>query len=360
MAGWPAPHIDRKVRVLTIVDRAKSCTCPLVKQGLTPAAQCECTLGWQEETYLADPRAAREGLAYRIDTPGWQPVRLSDRSVVVSELARGGTWTRAEATVLTPVAPAADACRSPGRIARAHSSVPCGHHPTCAHATRVLAHSSGIFPGPSHFGCTWGSGSRQSDRGNRGPREITRNRRGTRGSKGVPEDGMRARRVRMRVESCSTRPRRWRPARRRCRTSAWHSPATRWPRWSASWPPGPTAPACAEDPREDRPGMRQAGRPLRQVQGRPRRVFRHGQEGLGHRLPWDKEKGIITVAVAEGECGCPLVDNKRTPPFFCNCSVGIPEGIVRDRLRTAGPGVAQGVEARRQQAVRLRGLRACR
>ena len=50
--GWmtSAEH-DRKAGVITIVDRATSCTCPLVKQGLTPAAQCECTLGWQEETY---------------------------------------------------------------------------------------------------------------------------------------------------------------------------------------------------------------------------------------------------------------------------------------------------------------------
>lgn len=37
---------------------------------------------------------------------------------------------------------------------------------------------------------------------------------------------------------------------------------------------------------------------------------------------WDKEKGVITVAVPEGECGCPMVDNKRTPAFWCNCSVG--------------------------------------
>jgi len=37
---------------------------------------------------------------------------------------------------------------------------------------------------------------------------------------------------------------------------------------------------------------------------------------------WDREKGVITIAVAEGECGCPLVDNKRTPVFWCNCSVG--------------------------------------
>ena len=36
----------------------------------------------------------------------------------------------------------------------------------------------------------------------------------------------------------------------------------------------------------------------------------------------DKSTGRITVAVAEGECGCPLVDPKRTPAFFCHCSVG--------------------------------------
>ncbi|HEX6976481.1 MAG TPA: hypothetical protein VF147_18870 [Vicinamibacterales bacterium] len=50
--GWMASaDYDRTTGVITIVDRSKSCTCPLVKRGLTPAAQCECTLGWQEETY---------------------------------------------------------------------------------------------------------------------------------------------------------------------------------------------------------------------------------------------------------------------------------------------------------------------
>jgi len=50
--GWmaSADH-DSKTGVITIVDRATSCTCPLVKRGLTPGLQCECTLGWQEETY---------------------------------------------------------------------------------------------------------------------------------------------------------------------------------------------------------------------------------------------------------------------------------------------------------------------
>ena len=50
--GWMASaEHDRTTGVITIVDRATSCTCPLVKRGVTPAAQCECTLGWQEETY---------------------------------------------------------------------------------------------------------------------------------------------------------------------------------------------------------------------------------------------------------------------------------------------------------------------
>lgn len=37
---------------------------------------------------------------------------------------------------------------------------------------------------------------------------------------------------------------------------------------------------------------------------------------------WDKARGVVTVSVAEGPCGCPLVDNTRTPAFWCSCSVG--------------------------------------
>ena len=50
--GWmsSAEH-DREAGILTIVDRSASCSCPLVKPGRTPGLQCECTLGWQEETY---------------------------------------------------------------------------------------------------------------------------------------------------------------------------------------------------------------------------------------------------------------------------------------------------------------------
>ena len=31
---------------------------------------------------------------------------------------------------------------------------------------------------------------------------------------------------------------------------------------------------------------------------------------------------VVTVSVAEGDCGCPLVDKRRTPAVWCNCSVG--------------------------------------
>jgi hypothetical protein len=36
----------------------------------------------------------------------------------------------------------------------------------------------------------------------------------------------------------------------------------------------------------------------------------------------DRARGVVTVTVAEGECSCPLVDSRRTPVFWCNCSVG--------------------------------------
>jgi hypothetical protein len=55
--------------------------------------------------------------------------------------------------------------------------------------------------------------------------------------------------------------------------------------------------------------------------GDPEGYFATARRNWGTEFSWDTEKGI-TVAVAEGECSCPLVDTKRTLPFFCNCSVG--------------------------------------
>lgn len=52
--GWMAKaEYDERASVITITDSSKNCTCPLVKKGLTSGLQCECTLGWQEQTYGA-------------------------------------------------------------------------------------------------------------------------------------------------------------------------------------------------------------------------------------------------------------------------------------------------------------------
>ncbi len=54
----------------------------------------------------------------------------------------------------------------------------------------------------------------------------------------------------------------------------------------------------------------------------PEGYFAAAKKNWGTDFAWDKEKGVVTVAVAEGDCGCPLVDKRRTPAVWCNCSVG--------------------------------------
>jgi predicted hydrocarbon binding protein len=44
---------DAAKGTIRIVDKSTTCTCPLVKKGLTPPSFCDCTLGWQEEVYSA-------------------------------------------------------------------------------------------------------------------------------------------------------------------------------------------------------------------------------------------------------------------------------------------------------------------
>lgn len=56
--------------------------------------------------------------------------------------------------------------------------------------------------------------------------------------------------------------------------------------------------------------------------GDPDGYFATAKKMWGTDFSWDKQRGVVTVAVAEGECGCPLVDKKRTPALWCNCSVG--------------------------------------
>jgi hypothetical protein len=85
---------------------------------------------------------------------------------------------------------------------------------------------------------------------------------------------------------------------------------------------GPAAPACVEIlEKTGRECARLGGLPVR-FKGNPEGYFATATKNWGTEFTWDKEKGIINVAVADGECGCPLVDAKRTPSFWCNCSVG--------------------------------------
>ncbi|MBI5836751.1 MAG: hypothetical protein HZB25_05880 [Candidatus Eisenbacteria bacterium] len=56
--------------------------------------------------------------------------------------------------------------------------------------------------------------------------------------------------------------------------------------------------------------------------GDPEGYFATANKMWGTDFAWDKQKGVVTVSVAEGDCGCPLVDKRRTPAVWCNCSVG--------------------------------------
>jgi hypothetical protein len=85
---------------------------------------------------------------------------------------------------------------------------------------------------------------------------------------------------------------------------------------------GSTAPACAEILEKTGRECAKLGGLSAKFKGNPEEYFATAKKDWGTEFSWDKEKGIVTVAVAEGECGCPLVDSKRTLPFFCNCSVG--------------------------------------
>lgn len=53
-SGWvEKAEYNEKTGTIRIIDRSRTCTCPLVEKGLTPSDQCDCTLGWQKETYSA-------------------------------------------------------------------------------------------------------------------------------------------------------------------------------------------------------------------------------------------------------------------------------------------------------------------
>jgi hypothetical protein len=83
-----------------------------------------------------------------------------------------------------------------------------------------------------------------------------------------------------------------------------------------------SAPACAQILQSTGRECARLGGLAAGFKGDPEGYFATAKKNWGTEFTWDKEKGRITVAVAEGECSCPLVDNKRTLSFFCNCSVG--------------------------------------
>jgi len=56
--------------------------------------------------------------------------------------------------------------------------------------------------------------------------------------------------------------------------------------------------------------------------GDPERYFAAAKRAWGTDITWDKSTSVLTVVVPEGDCGCPLVDKRRTPAVWCNCSVG--------------------------------------
>lgn len=84
----------------------------------------------------------------------------------------------------------------------------------------------------------------------------------------------------------------------------------------------PAAPACAEVLEKTGRECAKLGGLAARFKGDPEGYFAEARKAWGTEFEWDRAKGVVVVAVAEGECGCPLVDARRTPAFWCNCSVG--------------------------------------
>lgn len=89
----------------------------------------------------------------------------------------------------------------------------------------------------------------------------------------------------------------------------------------------PAAPSCAQLVGRTGRECAKLGGMGKTFKGNPAGYFDAAQKSFGTEFRWDKVKGLVTVTVPEGECGCPLVDAQRTPAFWCNCSVGYQEEI---------------------------------
>jgi hypothetical protein len=84
----------------------------------------------------------------------------------------------------------------------------------------------------------------------------------------------------------------------------------------------PAAASCAQLVERTGRECAKLGRMGTTFKGNPEGYLAAAHESYGTEFLWDRERGIITATVTEGECGCPLVDASRTPAFWCNCSVG--------------------------------------
>ncbi|MEW6336421.1 MAG: hypothetical protein AB1625_03365 [Acidobacteriota bacterium] len=82
------------------------------------------------------------------------------------------------------------------------------------------------------------------------------------------------------------------------------------------------APACAAVLEKTGRECARLGQLGVKFKGNPEGYFATAKAAWGTEFAWDREEGIVTVTVAEGPCGCPLVDAKRTPAAWCTCSVG--------------------------------------
>jgi hypothetical protein len=85
---------------------------------------------------------------------------------------------------------------------------------------------------------------------------------------------------------------------------------------------GPAVPASTEAIEQTGRECAKLGGMGARFKGNPEGYFETARKAWGTEFQWDKAKGVVTVAVADGPCGCPLVDAKRTPAFWCNCAVG--------------------------------------
>ncbi len=85
---------------------------------------------------------------------------------------------------------------------------------------------------------------------------------------------------------------------------------------------GTSVPACADVLQNTGRECAKLGGLAARFKGDPEAYFAAGRAAWGTTFQWNKDTGTVTVTVPEGECSCPLVDSKRTPAFFCNCSVG--------------------------------------